>query len=159
MEIKTPLHVVYTMRNGELVVSDKVITGVSVRGIMLTKTIELLKDESLDNYEGASLRASKIGGKLLDTEDFKLVHVLLDKIERTKQILQETIGTSCHFYKVPTLGPEFYWTSVGNQDDLILFGKAHRHKCVCIETLVEQFKPDVFFMATLVKIKHPFPMY
>ena len=72
MEIKTPLHVVYTMRNGELVVSDKVITGVSVRGIMLTKTIELLKDESLDNYEGASLRASKIGGKLLDTEDFKL---------------------------------------------------------------------------------------
>lgn len=159
MEIKTPLHVVYTMRNGELVVSDKVITGVSVRGIMLTKTIELLKDESLDNYEGAKSRASKIGGKLLDTEDFKLVYVLLDKIERTKQILQETIGTSCHFYKVPTLGPEFYWTSVGNEDDLRLFGKAHNHKCVCIETLVEQFKPDVFFMATLIKIMHPFSMY
>lgn len=159
MEIKTPLHVVYTMRNGELVVSDKVITGVSVRGIMLTKTIELLKDESLDNYEGAKSRASKIGGKLLDTEDFKLVHVLSDKIERTKQILQETIGTSCHFYKVPTLGPEFYWTQEEKPEDLEIFGKAYNHKCVCIETLVEQFKPDVFFMTTLVKIKHPFPMY
>lgn len=161
MEQELPMDVVYIMRNGEIKVSDIFIPGTKIRGIMLSPTMELVIDESLDNYEGAKSRAAKLGGELLSLKDFWLIRHKLEKIQDTKQVLRNLMGEGYHFYKVPTIKgtKEFYWTQEEKPEDLEIFGKAYNHKCVCIETLDEQFKPDVFFMTTLIKIMHPFSMY
>ena len=63
---KLPMPVVYSLRNGEIQISEVILEDVplnQIRGVMITPKTELLINETYENFENAQAVADFKGGK------------------------------------------------------------------------------------------------
>ena len=159
MKKQLPMPVVYVQRNGEIRISDTVLDGVPmecIRGLMITHSVELVIDESFDNFEVACKKAKMMGGELLSTQYKYLLQSSWSKVQKTCAILKELMGNKYHYHEVDVVpgSKKFYWCQEFDEQDLKRFKIPYQHYAMCLEDGTENSTPDIMYNTTKIIIKH-----
>lgn len=153
------MSVVYALRNGEVKITDTILEGVPInliRGVMITPNVELVIEESFDNFQSARLRAEKLGGEILSVRHQQTLRSCWPKIKETCQRLKDLMGENYRYHEVDVIpGTEkMYWCSEYCDEDIRIFKQPHRHYTMCIESSTTSLLPDIMYATTRVLIRH-----
>lgn len=157
---KLPMPVVYSLRNGEIQISEVILEDVplnQIRGVMITPKTELLINETYENFENAQAVAEKMHGELLSLKDRYILKVSYAKINETCNILKKKMGDAYPFREVDIIKgtKKSYWCQDYCQQDITkYFKKPFKHYGLCLETGDYELVPDCMYQSVRIVIRH-----